>query len=176
MKLIQVFCITLGMMFIYSCGSVTHWTDFEEGTTFEDYRTYKIDEQCSDYNPGINPIHQQRIKNAIELELRSMGYAKAEEADINIKFFVKNETKYFYEECLPEYDEFTGGQRCVERVHTYEEGTLVIDFIDISENLAVWHGGASGESWDRLDNASQKIGKMVRAIIGDYRKLVDGES
>ena len=176
MRLNEVFYVVLSVLFISSCASVTHWTDFEEGRSFNDYRTYKIDEQCSDYNPGINPIQQQRIKNAIELELRSMGYEKAEAADLNIKFFVKNETKYFYEECLPEYDEFTGGQRCIERVHTYEEGTLVIDFIDISDNLAVWHGGASGEPWERMNNASQKITKMVRAIIGDYKKLVERDS
>ena len=60
------------LMLLSGCQTLTHWSDQVDGVNFSMYQTYKIDEQCSDYNPGVNPINQQRIKNAIEKELRKI--------------------------------------------------------------------------------------------------------
>ena len=166
----------LAFLMSTSCSKVTYWSDHTAEIDFGDYQTYMIDEQCSDYNPGINPIHQQRIKNAIEIAFRDMGYIRSKDADINVKFFVKNETKYFYDNCIPEYENIEGGGQCIDKVYTYEEGTLVIDLIDIRKNKAIWHGGARGESWDNLDNADQKISEMVRVIMKEYETLVNSEA
>ena len=167
-KNIYLFVILLAMI-LSSCSSVYTWSDQREGVDFYSYQTYMIDEQCSDYNPGINPINQQRIKNAIELELRDLGYMRAENADINVKFLVKNETKFFYENCLRDYSGYRGGEMCIEKVHTYEEGSLVIDLIDIRSNTAIWHGGASGKSWKKIENPQSAISKMVSSIFNQYR-------
>ncbi len=171
MNLRRLLILFIMIGFYASCSSITYWTDHQEDVDFSDYSTYKIDDQCSDYNPGINPIHQQRIKNAIEIALRDLNYSKSEDADLSIKYFVMNETKYFYEHCLPEYDDVAGGGQCIDKVYTYEEGTLVIDFIDIRRNLAVWHGGANGDSWDNMSNADETINEMVGRIMQEYKEL-----
>jgi hypothetical protein len=170
MKKIEFVFFVLILFALMSCHSLNHWMDYESGADFSIYQTYMIDDQCSDYNPGVNPIHQQRIKNAIEVELRKMGFRKAEEADLNIKYFVKNETKYFYETCANEYENYRGGNQCIERVYTYDVGTLVIDFFDRKTNTAVWHGGAEGGSWEKMKNAEQTINKMVGKIMGDFKQ------
>ena len=167
--------ILLSVLLIGACQSTKFWSDTMEEVKFSQYQSYMIDDECSEYNPGLNPIHQIRIRNAIELELRELGYVRSDDPDITIKFFVKNETKYFYENCLPEYDDIIGGAQCVEKVHTYEEGTLIIDFIDTKENLAIYHGGAAGEPWDKLSNPNPTIKKMVRGIIQNYAELVSKE-
>ena len=164
------------LFIISSCSRITYWSDHPEGIAYGDYQTYQIDEQCSDYDPGVNPINQLRIKNALEIELRSMGMMPSEDPDINVKFFIKNETKYFYENCIEEYDQFTGGGQCVDKVHSYLEGTLVIDFIDVRRNMAVWHAGARGESWDSIDNPDPVIKRMVKDLMMEYLNLVKAES
>lgn len=166
------YCLIAMVVFLFSCQTTRYWTDSNEDADFGMFQTYLIDDECSEYNPGINPILQQRIKNAIEIELRDLGYQRSSDPDLSIKYLIKNETNYFYENCLPEYDDIVGGSQCVERVYTYEEGTLVIDFIDVKNNLAIWHGGASGESWDRVRNTAAVVDKMVKKIIGEYAKEV----
>lgn len=140
------------------------------------YMTYHIDDQCSDYNPGVNPINQQRIKNAIEVELRAMGYKRAENADINVKYYLKNETKYFYQNCVEEYSDFTNGQVCIDRAYAYEEGTLVIDLFDNNKNMAIWHGGASGSSWAKMKDPTEKINDTVEAIFKEYKAAMSAPS
>lgn len=168
--------LILMVFLLLSCqNNLKHWVDYEPDTDFAMYSTYAIDEQCSDYNPGVNPIHQQRIKNAIEIELRDMGYKKSEDPDLVIKFFVKNETKFFYEQCLSFYDGYQGGRQCIQRAYDYEVGTLMIDLIDVRYNKAVWHGGGEGASWEKMKNPEKKIKQMVKAIMTDYKKLAKSE-
>ncbi len=166
----------MSLMIISSCSRISYWSDHPEGIVYSDYKTYQMDDQCSDYDPGVNPINQIRIKNALEIELRSMGMTPSDDPDLNVKFFVKNETKYFYENCVEEYDRYTGGDQCIEKVHSYQEGTLVIDFFDVRRNLAVWHAGARGEAWDSIDNPDPVIKRMVRDLMKEYRNLGKAES
>lgn len=171
--MVQKFILIVSILSLFaSCSTISYWSDTPGNIDYSIYQSYQIDDQCSDYDPGVNPINQQRIKNAIELELRDMGFIRGENPDLNIKFFIKNETKYFYENCVEEYDSFTGGNQCIEKVYTYEEGTLVIDFIDIRKNEAVWHAGARGSSWDSMESPDNTIVKMVKEMMKEYRSLV----
>ena len=177
MSKLKIGSLLIIVTLLFSCQSnLRHWVDYEASSEFNGYGSYSIDEQCSDYNPGVNPINQQRIKNAIEVELRSIGYAKSDDPDLMVKFFVKNETKFFYDQCLPDYDRFQGGKVCIDRVYEYEVGTLVIDLIDVRRNTAVWHGGGEGGSWEKMKNPDAKINTMVKTILSEYKKLVKSSS
>ena len=77
------------------------------------YQTYVMEDNCSD---EINPIMQIRIKNALEKSLRSNNYSKSNDADILVKYFVKNKSKKYIEECKEEYTRWEGGKFCQERV------------------------------------------------------------
>lgn len=172
MKFRLAFIVFGTIIILSACSNVYTWSDVTPEANFDNYTSYQIDEQCSDYNPGINPIIQQRIKNAIEIELRAMGYKRSSDADIIVKFYVKNETKFFYENCINDYDGYGGGQVCIDKAYSYEAGTLVIDLFDNKENLAIWHGGASGDSWENLANPDDKINKLVGAILKEYKTTV----
>ena len=152
-----------------ACQSLSHWSDFESEVNFGAYKTYSINDQCSDYNPEVNLLNQQRIKNAIEMELRGIGYKRSDDPDLLVKFLVKNETEYLHEHCLNEYDGYRGGSVCIDRVTGYKVGTLVIDLIDVRQNMVVWQGGGQGDSWLHID--PKKIKKMVSIIMADYSKL-----
>ena len=169
MKIQPILVALSSLVLLASCSNVYTWSDATPDINFSDYTTYKIDDQCSDYNPGTNPINQQRIKNAIEGELRKFGYKRSEDGDINVKFYVKNETKFFYENCINEYSEYGGGQVCIERAYEYEVGTLVIDLFDNKENKAIWHGGTSGSSWEKIADPTAMINKAVSAIFKEYK-------
>lgn len=172
MKFSSIILALSTLMVLSSCSNVYTWSDATPGTNFSDYTTYQIDDQCSDYNPGVNPINQQRIKNAIEVELRDLGYKRSEDADINVKFYLKNETKYFYENCANEYEDYTNGQVCIERAYAYDEGTLIIDLFDTKKNEAVWHGGVSGDSWEKMKDPTSSINQSVKAIFKDYKSAL----
>ena len=168
--------VVFTLLLLNSCSSISYWSDLPGDIDYSDYQSYMIDDQCSDYDPGVNPINQQRIKNALELELRAMGFIRSDDPDLNVKFFIKNETKYFYENCANEYDDITGGNQCIERVYSYEEGTLIVDFIDLRNNLAVWHGGARGESWDTVKNPDATIKQMVKQLLKEFKSLRQADS
>lgn len=154
--------IILGML---SCNSTQYLSDSLQPVDASKYQTYTMEENCSD---EINPIMQIRIKNALEKNLRKNGYNKKVDADILVKYFVKNLSKKYVEECHEEYARWKGGKMCQERVITYVEGSIVVDIIDTRTNTIIWHGAAYGPSWTTLRDPNKKVTQVVTTLLERY--------
>jgi hypothetical protein len=124
-----------------------------------------MEDNCGD---DINPIMQIRIKNALEKKLRSSAYTKSADADLLVKYFVKNTSKKYVEECTDEYQRWEGGQTCQERVVSYEEGSIVIDLIDTRTNTIIWHGAALGPSWSSIRDPNKKVDEVIDQLLERY--------
>ena len=121
MKRILAVILTLLM---FSCSSVYYVSDPALGLDASTYQSYGTEEFCDE---EISMLNMQRIKNAVDISMRDIGYARSDDPDVLIKYFVKNKTKKYIEECADHYDRWTGGETCRERVLTYEEGSIIID-------------------------------------------------
>jgi len=148
-----------------SCSSTQYISDSLQDVDASKYHTYIMEDNCAD---DINPIMQIRIKNALEKKLRNNDYSKHSNADILVKYFVKNVSKKYVEECREEYARWEGGKVCQERVVNYVEGSIVIDIIDTKTNSIIWHGAAYGPSWSSISNPNKKINEVVDNLLERY--------
>jgi len=148
-----------------SCTQLYYQTDFLVELDPDDYGSYYTEVQCDD---DVNPITAQRIQNAIDVNARDLGYSQNENGDLLIKYLIKNTSKKFIEECSKEYNRFSGGEFCRERVVTYKEGSLIMDIIDANTNEIVWHGAAYGPSFNDWKDADKKVNEMVGTLFQRY--------
>lgn len=150
---------------IASCSSTQYLVDSLGDYDVTKYQTYTMEDNCTD---DINPVMQLRIKNALEQNLREHNYTKASDADLLIKYFVKNVGKKYIEECRDEYTRWEGGEVCQERVVNYVEGSIVVDIIDTKTNSIIWHGAAYGPSWSRISNPNKKVNTVIENLLNKY--------
>jgi hypothetical protein len=86
----------------------------------------------------IERFDQERIKNAVDAQLESKGFRMSQDRpDFQIAVHVARETKTE----IRGYRPYWG----VPEVWQYEEGTLILDFVDAQSNNLIWRGSASAE-------------------------------
>ncbi len=155
----------ISTLVIQACSSTHYITDSLRKVDTSKYQTYEMEDNCAD---DINPIMQIRIKNALEQKLRSYDYSKSASADILVKYFVKNLSKKYVEECRDEYARWEGGKYCEERVINYVEGSIIVDIIDTRTNSIIWHGAAYGPSWSSMSDPNKKVTEVVDTLLERY--------
>lgn len=165
LKVIVIFSI---LLLSASCSDQI-WSDYDTGVDRKEFETYMMYVHDTEYELGVNPINKIRIENAVKANLRDLGLKTSENPDLLVKYFVKLDQKEFIETCNNTYNEFSGGEYCIERVVTYEEGTLVIDIIDASEDKIVWHGVVQGAPIDRSRNPDKKIKTVIRKLMKEFK-------
>ena len=153
--------LALAVIVLSSCSTTQYFSDSIADTDPASYSTYSMEDNCAD---DINPVMQLRIKNALELNFRAKNYSKSESGDVLIKYFVKNVSKKYVEECREEYARWEGGRICQEKVVNYVEGSIVVDIIDTKTNSIIWHGAAYGPSWSSIKNPNEKVEKVIRTL------------
>ena len=153
-------------LLMVSCSNIYYISDPNEGLNASLYNSYNTEESCDE---EISRLNMQRIKNAVDISMRDIGYAKSENPDVLVKYFVKSQTKEQYiQECTNHYSRWIRGMICRERVLTYEEGSIVIDIIDTQTNTIIWHGAVRGPSFDSFSRPNQDINRMVKKLIAMY--------
>jgi hypothetical protein len=168
MRKLEITWIVFSFALLTGCMSVRYVVDRQDVGRHDTYQTYRIEEHCLDIPIVVNPINLQRIQNAIEVNLRKYGLiSEKAEADLLVKYFVKNKTIYYNSGCDDYYDNVEGGQQCVERISSYEEGSLIVDVIDVVAQKVIWHGAAVGPTYDEMKDPQKKINKIVGELLQD---------
>ncbi|MDG2448439.1 MAG: DUF4136 domain-containing protein [Saprospiraceae bacterium] len=155
--------------FLGSC-SINTWSDFDHTVEKGEYNTYKMFQHDSDLEFGTNPINKIRIENAVKSGLKSIGLSPSDSPDLLVKYFVKLDRKEFIERCNDTYENYEGGGYCIDRVVHYEQGTLVLDMIDVADNRIIFHGVAEGAPLDKASDPDKKINRMVNKLVADFEK------
>jgi len=133
--------------------------------TIPAFSTYSTVDLCEE---NVNPIMALRIKNAIDIRLANQGKARSDTPEMKVQFFMKDETKLIYSDCGIDYKQWEGGAICQTRVIEYEEGTIVIDIIDVKKKEIVWHGAAYGPSFNYINNPDKKISEAVNQLLDKF--------
>jgi hypothetical protein len=152
---------------IMSCINtpITVSSDYDQDYDFAKLKTFKF----LDIPPesGINELDAGRLKRAVEKVMGGKGYTVSEQADFGVAmhFGVQEKTQidtisYGY------YGWGPGGAQ----VWQYDEGTLVIDFIDMEKNHLIWRGSGTKILSDNpsIDEKTKNINEAVTKILNEF--------
>lgn len=166
MKLPQIICLICLGIFAASCSGIRVQSDFDPNTNFAGLKTYDWMPVPEDL--GINDLDLARLKKAVDSQMAGKGYPlSSEDPDFRIAVHFSSENKvsvsntgYGYY-----YDGFYGSTGV--RTYEYEEGTLVLDFVDKDSKTLFWRGAATGELQDLKtpERREKEINEVVEKIL-----------
>jgi len=142
MKNLVIFLVSCLTALTMSCSSIYDVSyDYDKQTNFAGLKTY-------DWLPvprevKVDTLVQDRIKNAVNSELEAKGLRMtSDEPDFLIAMHAGTEEKVGYssDSWGYGYGSYWGGDRY--RKYEYEEGTLVLDFVDTTSKKLIWRGTA----------------------------------
>ena len=108
-------------------------TDAVPGVNFSAYKTYSwVNTRAP---AGVNPVMYQRIVGDFDQALTSLGYQKAEPADLSLILTIGAQQK-------TDVESF-GRFGLQTSVYQYVQGQLSLDVFDTKTQKALWHGQVS---------------------------------
>ena len=170
--LITVTIFTAILIFA-SCSSITVNQDYNTEFDFSKWKTFgfiPIPESA-----GIDQINANRLGDATKKRLEAMGYKLEEPADFGVAFqFGKQQVTdvtsyggYGYGWGWGGYGYGPGGGVDVTQ---YEQGTLIIDFVDMKESKLEWRGTGQGALQDNpsVEDRIAAIDTAVAQILAQF--------
>ncbi len=188
--------VLLSMLALSACATAIKSTvDVADNADFAGLNTYAwmtdlpTIEQWAVEN-DLNPLHEQRIRAAVEAELEHKGYGKAARDEADFVVFVRLAVTdrqqvrefyggygYNYYGYYPGYRHgfghyrgygyYPGLSRSSVYVQTVTEGNLVVDIFDNRSKEAIWHGSAS-KRLGRTDETVELIDEAVTALLARF--------
>jgi hypothetical protein len=175
MKTIQILLVLCLMGFISGCSSVYDVQyDYDQKADFSGLKTY-------DWLPvpdkaDIESLDITRVKAAVNAELRAKGLVMtSDNPDLLIAEHLGKKDKINVRDWGYGYAPYGGywgghwGARGVS-VYEYEEGSLILDFVDAESKKMIWRGVAKAEVDDQAtpDEREKLIKEAVQKILKNF--------
>ncbi len=180
--------VLLSMLALSACGTAIKSTvDVADSADFAGLNTYawmtdQLTSELRAVESNLNPLHERRIRVAVEKELERKGYSEAPRDEADFVLFVRlavtdqQQDRQFYGgygySYYPSYRHYRGyrhhsgfgryGPSVSGR--TVTEGNLVVDIFDNRSKEAIWHGSAS-KRLAQADDAVELIDQAVAALL-----------
>ena len=143
MKKILILLLSLAT---FSCATVKVSYDYDRQAELTNYKTYKLSDGT--LNMGVQQLNRDRIIKAVENEMASKGFSKSENPDLLVDVTVAGVEKQTATATTTATGAYGyrgwryGGGFATTQVNydNYVEGTMVITFVDASEEKIVWQG------------------------------------
>lgn len=180
--------VLLGL--VTGCTSLPVRTDYDPEVNFAAFRHYAWLERqpaaAGDPRIDDNPLLHQRVRAAIDSGLQAAGYAAADPAtaDFLVSYYltIDQMTSVTYINNYWGYGPGSGSRYYRYNrpgfypvysepvVYEYEQGTLVLDFIQPQGRKLVWRGATSSEiDYAASPEARQKkLHRAVNAILAEF--------
>lgn len=171
MKSLVSVCIiaAIAIFVIGGCSTISVNQDYDPGYDFSQLKTFGFLPVPSD--AGIDQLSASRLGDAIKSELTAKGYTLSEEADFGVALHFGQQTKTNVQSYGYGYGGWWGrpGIGGVD-VTQYDEGTLVIDFIDIEKNELIWRGTGTGVISDSpsVEEKTENVNNAVKQILAQF--------
>jgi len=163
----------IAALFLAGCSTISVNQDYDPAYDFSKLKTFgfiPITEEA-----GIDQLNATRLGDAIKANLTAKGYTLSENSDFGIALFFTKDTKtsiqstgygYGYGYGYRGY----GGMGGSTYVTQYEEGTLVIDFVDMAKQELVWRGVGTGALSDSpsVEERTENINNAVSQILAQF--------
>jgi len=181
MKAIKIFFVLFFIGFTVSCSTIYDVKyDYDQQTNFSDFKTFdwmQVPEKA-----GIDSLVVQRVKNAVNAELKAKGLMMT---PINPDFLIAEHLgkrgqvqviDWGYDYGRGGYGGHRGGYRGGYRepggvsTYEYEEGSLILDFVDAKSKKLIWRGAAKAQvqNVDTPEKSEKLINKAVKEILKEY--------
>ena len=162
--------IFTGLLIFASCSSITVNQDYNTNFDFSNWKTFgfiPIPESA-----GIDQINATRLGDAIKNHLTAKGYKLEEPADFGVALAFHQQTVTDVQSYGTGYGYgygYWGGPGGVD-VTQYDQGTLIVDFIDMKENKLEWRGTGQGVLADNpsVEERMANIDTAVAQILVQF--------
>ena len=179
-------CVVLAGAGSVACASVRTQHDYDPNADFSRWRTYAWYPATSSPtgDPRLdNPLLHERIVAAVAQNLVSQGFAteQDETPDFYVNYHLSLQQRLDVRTVNQSYASGPYGRRWGRAgwggvgwtetvVDEYEEGTLVIDFIDVSKSRLVWRGIGTRRLANNPnpDRVTQRVNEAVGEILAAF--------
>lgn len=170
--------VLLPLALLTSCMGYQVRYDYDVTVPFSHYKTFDY-YTSKKGTGGTSTFMDARVRAAIEKELQAKGYTLETKADPDflVTYYpVVRERRYRTTTHYGGYwgwgfRPFYGGiGTTVSQVHSYKEGTLVIEIVDFKSNRLIWKGAADGAltGLDNPDDANEVVGRAVHDVLAKF--------
>jgi len=165
-SIVMLFRMLIGLIalaLVAGCSSVSVSTDYDREANFDTYQTYGFFPQ--DENVAMSLI-DKRVRNAVNTHMQEKGF-QLDESDPDLLVAYQTGVRDRATVSGTSYGSWWGpGYRDV-GVYQYQEGSLVLDFVDAVQKQLVWRGTASAVVGDP-SGQDAKIDSAVRKMLSQY--------
>ena len=143
-KKLLIFLISFIAAITMSCSPIYEVRyDYERKTDFAVLKTY--DWLVAPKGVVIDPLLQDRIKNAVNKKLEAKGLRMtSDDPDFLIAMQTTSKEKMRHSPKAWGYGYGSRWHSHKYRTRTYDEGTLVLDFVETASKKLIWRGTAQG--------------------------------
>lgn len=154
------------LLFTLAAVAADIQTDYDHRADFSTYKTYswlKVETP--------NSIWDGRVRDAISSELSKKGLSEVPSGgDIGVVAVATTRAKPTLETF---YNDFGGWYwqgfgTATTTVHTYSEGTLIVDLFDASTKKLIWRGSASDTLSEKAEKNTEKLEKAVSKMFSHF--------
>ena len=151
---------------LVSCSGITVKSDFDAQADFSRYKTFTWMPRAK---PSVNPLNEKRIVAAVEQQLSSKGLQLQSTGAPDFLVVVHTNVKDKIDVDTYGYRYGRYGRRVgtYTTVREYQQGTMVVDFIDAASKELFWRGWAQGEV-SNPDKAKERIDQTIAKILAQY--------
>ena len=161
---------------ITACSTIDVSSDYDPKANFARYQTYgwlpRKDQDATDPRLQSSLLHS-RIREAVTTELTNKGLRHEPMAnpDLLVAYHVALEGKLDVS-TVPNYPYWPSiwGATTTTSVRQYEEGSLILDLVDVSNHHLVWRGSAKAEVKPDAspEQKEKRIKEAVHEILKNY--------
>jgi len=159
------------MGFIAGCSAVYDVQhDYDKNVDFSGIETY--DWMTIPEKAGMDSLVVQRVQKAVNAQLQAKGYRMTpDNPDFFIAEHLGSKEKVQIENWgygYGPYGSYWGANRV--SVYQYEEGSLILDFVDAKSKKMIWRGVAKAEidSVDTPEKSEKLINEAVQKILEKF--------
>jgi hypothetical protein len=137
----------LAALTLAGCSGISTSSDWDTSYDFSGRNTYAWMQQ--DAEPGMDNVNERRMYAMADEVLAASGFqvASPAQADYLVAYHVGTQSRQQYDTygygAGGWWGGYWGGGMTTTTIREYEEGTLILDFIDRKRNELVWRGSAS---------------------------------
>jgi hypothetical protein len=148
----------------------------ESGLDFTPYRSFMWGPAdalpTGDPRLDNDPFFKDHVQGAVERQLAARGIELRATGtpDLLIHYHANIRKRIAIDRSAHAYD-YCSGANCPPETIAYEEGTLVLDFIDARTNRLIWRGWARNSVEDTLHNRDKMARRIDRAVTQMLKRL-----
>jgi hypothetical protein len=172
-KLIVLAALCLVGLWLTSCAGISANADYDPGFDFTSLKTFGFLQVPSD--AGLDQLTADKVGDALKTQLTAKGYSLAKDPDFAIAMHFGKQQKTNIDSWgygWGGWGMWGGGGV---DVNQYEEGTLVVDFVNMKDKKMIWRGVAKGalaynpNAEEKTETINNAIAKMLTQFPPEHK-------